>query len=384
MSVAYLVDSIPPSIHTLAPLESGGSRARQGFLFQDHVAARYCLEMVLYDEIQAVWCETLDDITVLRRSDGNEVAEFVQVKGLHPEWLWSISQLCHRKHASPGTSILEKSLANDRCKEPCTFTIVTTRDIRSDLRPLSLPHGEPSRSEALPGLAARLLGKLPDYRSPNGHNAEWWAHRTIWRVLHSTEAVTDHNHHLLLKLIETTGFVLFSDQIETVYHLLLQRIVRSSAADKTGNRHAGKLDREELDLWIKDRIKENYNNARNPTNAQLVIKLKAAGLDQVAINTATELRRSYRVKTLEPSYLQLDNVRAWENKVRGLLNRLRADLDTGAISDTGVDFHKRSLQALTQLHDELETGEPPADDILQGCMYHITALCQHRFTRPSI
>ena len=275
------------------------------------------------------------------------------MKAFHLEQLWSVSQLCHRKHALPGASILEKSLANDRCKEHCTFTIVTTRDIRSELRPLSLPHGEPSRSQALPSLAAKLVEKLPDYRSPNGHNAAWWTDRTIWRVLHGSEAARDHNRHLLLKLIETTGFVLFSDQIETVYHLLLQRIVQASAADKAANRNAGKLDREELTLWLKDLIKENYNNARNPTTASLIRKLQAAGLDQVAISTATELRRSYRAKTLEPSYLQLDNIRTWEDKVRGLLNRLRADLDTGAVVDTGVDFHKRSLQELTKLHSEL-------------------------------
>ena len=340
--------------------------------------------MVLFDGAQAVWCEIHDDITVLRQSGGQEVAEFVQVKAEVSDQLWSVSQLCQRKEGLPGTSILEKSLANDRCKEDCRFSIVTTRGLRSELKPLSLPVGEPSRLEAIPNLGAKLVEKLPDYESPNGHNAAWWAERTTWSVLYGNEAAKINNCHLLSKIVETTGFILFSDQIETVYELLLQRIITASAADKNVSRNAGKLEREEVTQWIKARIKDTYDSGRNAGSDLLVKKLAAAGLDEIAISAATELRRSYRARTLEPSYLDLDNVRTWEDKVRGLLNRMRATLDTGAISDSGVDFHERSLQALAQLRSEFETHDPPPDEILQGCMYHITASCHHRFVRATI
>ena len=106
-------------------------------------------------------------------------------------------------------------------------------------------------------------------------------------------------------------------------------------------------------------------------------------MDGIAISTATELRRLYRARTLEPSYLQLNHLRTWEDKVRATLNRLRASLDSGAISDSGLAFHDRSLQALAQLRTQLSADDPPPDEILQGCMYHITALCQHRFVGPS-
>lgn len=340
--------------------------------------------MVLFDEAQAVWCETLDDITVLRQSGGQEVVEFVQVKANVSDQLWSVSQLCQRKEGLPGTSILEKSLANDRCKEDCRFSIVTTRDLRSELKPLGLPADEPTRLQAIPGLGAKLINKLPHYESPNGHNAAWWAERTTWSVLHSNEAARAHNRHLLSGIVEMTGLVLFSDQIATLYELLLQRIITASATDKSADRNVGKFEREKLRQWIEDRIRDNYDSGRNAGRGLLIKKLEAAGLDGIAISTATELRRAYRARTLEPSYLEIDNVRTWEDKVRGLLNRLRANLDTGAISDSGVDFHNRSLQALAQLRNEFSTHNPPPDEILQGCMYHITALCQHRFVRPSI
>ena len=242
---------------------------------------------------------------------------------------------------------------------------------------------EPSRLQAIPNLAAKLIEKLPHVESPNGHNPAWWAQRTTWSVLHSNKAARDHNRNLLSKIAKTTGHVLFPDQVDTVYQLLLQRISEASAVNKNTDRNAGKFDREELRQWIQGTIKDNYQSARNAGSSLLTEKLDAAGLDGIAISTATELRRLYRATTLEPSYLKLDNVHTWEDKVRALLNRLRANLDTGAISDSGVDFHNRSLNALVQLRTELATDDPPPDEILQGCMYHITALCQHRFVRPS-
>ena len=378
------MDSEPPSIHVLAPLESGGSSARNGFLFQDHVAARYCLEMVLTEKTLSVWCETLDDITVLRQAGEIESAEFVQVKAVSSDQLWSPSRLCQRQEGRPGTSILEKSLANDRCKEDCTFSIVTTRDLQSKLSPLSLPVGEPSRSDTISGLGATFVEKLPDCESPNGHNPAWWAERTTWTVLHSSEAAKNHNLLLLSRIVEPTAFVLFSDQVENIYELLLNRIMKASAADKNARRNAGKFEREKLRQWLTGRIKDVHENGRRAGSGLLIEKLEDAGLDGIAISTATELRRSYRAKTLEPSYLELDNVRKWEDKVRGLLNRLRASLDTGAISESGVGFHNRSLQALAQLRSEFDADSPPPDEMLQGCMYQITALCQHRFVRPKI
>ena len=340
--------------------------------------------MVLDDRVLAVWCETLDDITVLRQAGENEAAEFVQVKAEGADQLWSVSRLCKRKEAQPGTSILEKSLANDRCKEHCSFTVVTTRDLRSELRPLSLSPTEPSRLEAIPALGTELIRRLPGYASPNGHDAAWWAGRTTWRVLYGSETTRDHNRLLLSNIVETIGSILFPDQIETVYELLLQRIITASAKDKNAERSAGKFEREELKQWLADRINDTYDNRIRAGSVLLREKLEAAGLDGIAISTATELRRSYRARTLEPSYLDLENVRTWEDKVRARLNRLRATLDTGATAENGVHFHDRTLRELACLRREFDTDDPPPDEILQGCMYHITALCQHRFVRPEI
>jgi len=64
--------SLPPSIRNIQPLEFGGVIARQGFAFQDHVPVSFCLEMLNGSPLEEVWCETLDDITLIKGSPGGK------------------------------------------------------------------------------------------------------------------------------------------------------------------------------------------------------------------------------------------------------------------------------------------------------------------------
>jgi hypothetical protein len=54
-----------PSIFDLEPLEKGGEVARQGFLYQDHVGAGFCIDMVELNDLLEVWFETHDDIMLI-------------------------------------------------------------------------------------------------------------------------------------------------------------------------------------------------------------------------------------------------------------------------------------------------------------------------------
>jgi Cap4 dsDNA endonuclease len=124
------LSSVPSftSYHDLVPLESGGVIARSGFDFQDHVSAGYCLDMLACEELLAVWCETLDDITLVWRKDSQEKFEFVQVKNNKFSHFWSVAELCKPGKGKSGEatisgsgSILEKSLAHEQGAEPCSF-----------------------------------------------------------------------------------------------------------------------------------------------------------------------------------------------------------------------------------------------------------------------
>ena len=73
-----------PSIHAI-PIETvGGTPARRGFNLQDHVAASFCIRMMLDDQLKEVWCEAVDDITLIWQRGLGEEVEFLQVKSEEP------------------------------------------------------------------------------------------------------------------------------------------------------------------------------------------------------------------------------------------------------------------------------------------------------------
>lgn len=139
----------PLSIHDLPPLERGGAVARHGFGVQDHVSAGFFLSLLDTQALLQVRCETHDDITLIWEASSAQQVEFVQVKSDELDQLWSVAKLCdqEKKEKAPkaGTSICERSLANDRCAEPCRFRLVTCRPVKSELVVLTLPHSAPDR-----------------------------------------------------------------------------------------------------------------------------------------------------------------------------------------------------------------------------------------------
>lgn len=371
------------SIHDLDPLESGGTAARQGFLFQDHVAAGFCLQMLISEEIQAVWCETLDDVTVVWGKGDGETVEFVQVKAEHLDQLWSLAKLCVRDGNKAGSSVLERLLANDRCKEPCQFRLVTRRPVADDLRVLEAELETQVRqgSDRMERLCAALEERLHGVESPNGHGPTWWAERTVWQAGHSEESLRDRNLRLAGRVVDACGRFLASDQREQLYELLLVKVKAAADADKSLDRDAGKLPRGMLADWFDAKVRELERGASEAGGRDLRRKLEAAKIPSDIAKSAEELRRSYLSRWLRPSYLERDVSREWEDRVRAELVELRSRLDGGDITETGIQFHARTLQALEKLRSEAPNGDGLPKDFFQGCMYYITDLCQHRFLR---
>ena len=133
-----------PSIHDLVPLEQGGPTARTGFLYQDHVGARFCIQMLRNPNLAAVWCETLDDITLIWNTPGGETVEFVQVKSNDLDQMWSIALICD----GGKKSLVAHSLAQHRCHEPCCFRVVTRVGVMAELRVLLLGRDHKNRCVA--------------------------------------------------------------------------------------------------------------------------------------------------------------------------------------------------------------------------------------------
>jgi hypothetical protein len=71
------------------PSNAGGVAARQGFKYQDHVAAFFVLTMIDDPRLAKVECETADDIFLFWQHGGTEYSEYVQVKTTEGDRKWT-------------------------------------------------------------------------------------------------------------------------------------------------------------------------------------------------------------------------------------------------------------------------------------------------------
>lgn len=381
------------SYRDLPPLEQGGEIARRGFAFQDHIAAAFCIDMLSDDNLLEVWCEIHDDITLVWKDDQGESFEFVQVKSNQFNQLWSVSRLCqqdknqqHKNQQDKNKkSILEKSLDNDRGKESCKFRIVTTLDINKELEILKSPFTGKSRingSEKLNELCKLVQKKIKNYTSPNGNNIQFWLERTFWDVKHSEESVENNNLLKLIKFGSDNGEFLGPDQWREVYkQKLLTKLKETAERKLKENSQEKRIRKDDFKSLVKEAIENVNQSGKSATGTKLRRKMQSADLSSELIEMALEQRRLYRSKKLDTPYLELSNIDTLEGEVRANLIENLSQLDSGNISDSGVDFHNNCLKTLRKIHNSLSVDQPIELAVLQGFMYYMTDRCAFRFRR---
>ena len=104
-----------------------------------------------------------------------------------------------------GSSVLEKLLANDRCREPCRFRLVTRRPAVKELRVLEAPLSAEARrqgSKEMTSLCEKLEANLEGVESSNGHGPTWWAEHTVWEARHSEESLRNWNLRLVGQAVD--------------------------------------------------------------------------------------------------------------------------------------------------------------------------------------
>jgi hypothetical protein len=369
-----------PSIHDLKPLEEGGPPARAGFLYQDHVAARFCIEMLRNPQLAEVWCETLDDITLIRTTaKGAETVEFVQVKSHDLSQMWSIALLC----ADGKKSIIAHSLAQHRCHEPCCFRVVTRTGVMAELSVLLLERDHQDRCVACAPtrqLHEELEKRLDGFYSDGGWSASAWAGSALWDVAESEQAIQDSNLLELERWLEEIGDPLLIDQRAELYSHILGRVVKASALT---HEHAKKkkLLRGPYDAWARSEV--NRLKGQIPTKAGRVLvgKMKTAQIAQAAIDNALTLRFAYRRRTLSPKYQQEDDYKDAEMELTAVLQSLLARLDAGLITMDGTAFHANCLNAADGIKEQFpKVGL----SFLHGSMYTMTDRCRHRFLSAGV
>ena len=372
-----------PSIHKLPLSETGGTDARRGLDYQDDAAAAFCLEMVSSDTLLQVQCETYDDITIIWQDDTAEKVEFIQVKKIDLDQLWSIAKLCEREKGN-GTSILEKSLKREGCVEECIFRIVTDIDVKSELDLLTYSSDDSRRdinTTEFKSLCDAVSKKIGEFKSPKGNDCTHWLHNTYWDVRGSREALRNANILLLQKLVHhQMGEHLAPDQASKIYDKLLRKVHDAAGPEKKANPNDKIIKRDDLLEWLKAVVNDNLYPG-TIGNENLKKKMAEASLPTTSISTAVEQRRQYRRERLSPTYLSLEDVEKVESNVLAELHHAYSQLEAEKIHDTGPQFHSRCLEILKKIKaSESESTDTPLA-FYQGYMYDITNRCFHRFSR---
>jgi hypothetical protein len=376
-------DAIFEFLDELPPLEEGGVIARIGFSYQDEVAAGYCLQTVCSGATyQEVWCETHDDIALLQVNADSAIFEFVQVKAHELNQFWSIAKLCERKGQKakklPGTSILERSIAQDRTPAVPRFRIVTRISVNADLQMLTSPITSPSRNA--PGchspIVTECTKRLGVLKSKNGRDLEFWVSHCVWEVKGSEDAVRNENFLLLQQFAEVNSLSSTSSQRTRIYERLLTKIAQAAKTRWDIDREGKKIRAQALREWLISEFSGLEPVSQAQESRRLVEKLEIAGLSKVTIEAAADLRRSY---LQEKFTLQFGSTgsRQFEPEVLATLQQLRAQLDAGDLNQSGPQFHSRCIEELRS-----RFPESVPSSMLEGCMYMITGRCRHQFHRP--
>lgn len=343
--------------------------------------------MLTNEALKEVWCETYDDIVLVWNIAEEESFEFVQVKAECHEQLWTPVLLCQRdkkkgEPEKPGTSIPERSLARDCCREKTSFRLVTSWEIRSELKILKLDRGHrdrASKTNEFQALLATLQDKLGDYSSAKGLGCSSWLERTMWQV-DPQHTLPEINKLKLLRALERTGLHIPSDSVGIVYDALLA-LVKTAAEKPDSEREKKYLKAEEVRAFIRQAA-EPFPGL-GPSE-KLKSKLLNAGLPETECETAQELRRAYLKAIRTRSYLETGGTPLFANAILYQLLRLRTAHDSGELpAMEGIKFHALCLSRVDEtIKSGVSAPDSPPVELGAGCMYDIVARCQHRFTRP--
>lgn len=385
-----------PSIFDLQPLEKGGEVARQGFIYQDHVGAAFCLDMVELDELLEVWFETHDDIMLVwENSGGTMKVEFVQVKHEDRSSRWSVSALTEREkkkvmqagrvvfESAVGTSILEKSLNNSRCKQETCFRIVTSVDVADELKPLRFNREDTDRSlNKITALIDAIRSKLGDISSADGTTIAQWTERCFWdKRPESNEGIELQNRFRLEVVAKKLRHRLYPDHRDELYQRLLALVSHAAVSKYSVAPDDKKIIQTQMRSWIMSKLREL--NESGPTARTLQTTMAAAGISQDVIQNADDLRVAYLTKRLDHDYIRNVAFMDAEQEVTSLLQHELARLDSGELADNGIQFHLRCLNRLKELSEKSQfIRNSITFAFLQGYMYERTSRGVHRFIKP--
>lgn len=366
-----------PSLRDIHPAEDGGRVSRRGFIYQDHVGASFCLDLLENNNLVEVWFEHHDDLVLVWNGEV-EIFEFVQVKNEDLSSRYSVASLA-RRDSGVGTSLLEKSLNRSRCNEPTRFRLVTSYGIKSELNPLRYPPGSPERSackDKIEKLKRELRGRLADAQdAEDGTTLEDWVDRCYWdKRAEEGSALANENILRLEAVLKKVGILALPDQRDEIYNKLLALVQKLAGPEGATDYQIGAKGVNETLERAAERYRRGSANLEN-----LERKLQDAGLPRDYIEGAKDILRSYQFARLQGRYSHPLDFGDLEAEVIAELNLMKSRLDTGKMVG-GVDFHSACLEALEEIREEQADRKAISKATLQGIMYFSANRCIHRFT----
>lgn len=365
------------SIHG-AEAEPGGTRARRGFSYQDHVAVAFLLDMLGNPSLQQVWCEVVDDITLLWSREGQELVEFVQVKTDDHGQLWTVALLCERESKKSGTSLVERSLLRATCAEPCRFRLVTVVEFAPQLDPLRNQIGHPDRMPGTPALekiVTTVQEKLADM--PKGaRDARFWVENAVVDARGIEEAVRNASQIRIADFLSDAFGIGFPDQVRDVYGSLLTAAFNAAMAGGEDK----KLSRSQIQASIKGRATELK---QPPTRGRLRSELEAIGLPPEMIDEIVWRRVEYGVVRRSSPYSASYDALEVTEAVQDVVHSLRLQYEARLLPDDPAQFHVRCLEAVRRLRETIPelVDVPPRQ--LEGALYDLVERGLHSFRRSS-
>lgn len=369
------------SIYDLLPLDLGGRYSRRGFIYQDHVGASFCIEMLTSPSLTEIWFETHDDITLIWNTNGIKSVEFVQVKAIDLSSRWSIARIASRKNNKEGTSIVEKSIRQCRCKEKVSFRIITSIDVAEDLNILKYPIGSPLRKAQI-HKEQRIINKLDSslggIRALDGTSLDCWVQNCLWdKKPDSIGSLESENKIALENALENLGKRIYPDLRDEIYQKLLALVSEASSCNIIENINCYRIKRMDLLRWLDNKESELKNPASG--TEPLEDKLKEAGVSDATIRSAKELKWSYTSERLNPDFLK-PSLKELESEILTALHIEKVKLDSGELVEDGLSFHSRCLRTVRNILRKSIFGGIPIP-LAVGYMYELTNRCQLRYVR---
>ena len=131
--------------------------------------------------------------------------------------LWSVADLCQPDNGKAGSSIFEKSFAQDRYIETSRFRLVTLRPVVKALQVITYPLGAVGRTNAaedLQQLKDELATRFPELLSAKENGTAYWVDNCVWQECHDEQAVRHSNWVRFLTLSASEDRLLLHELAE--------------------------------------------------------------------------------------------------------------------------------------------------------------------------